>query len=734
MLDRMALAPAPNLWLLLVLFALLMGGCGPASEVLHDFDGDGSIDQDDCGPDNPDVYPGARVDEYGDGLDSNCDGNDGIDNDGDGFPAPGAGVPAELEDCNDSNASIHPEAIEIPADGVDQNCDNIGGSSASGAPTVTISPIYPRTDDDLVATVVWEFGDTSLGWFKDGVEEPNLTSLAAVPASATVRGQVWRVVVVAEVDGEPRESEASVTISNSLPFSASVAVSPATGTVLDTFSCAGSHTDADQDVLSLSYRWFIDTVPIDATTAFITATDGLSRGDSLNCEITTHDGEGSGLPLLSSSSVLILNSAPTEPGVPTPDTATDAFAYDDLICEATTESSDADGDDLTYTMEWFEASFLTPRFTAQLLAGSLLELPLNATETRRGEQWTCQISASDGSLASSAVSSEVTTIINSPPTAPLISTDAGPSAIVTPVTNVACSINTASYDADGDAVSYHMEWLENSNPIIYENTNASVNDVLVLSAASYTDDGDRFTCVVTPNDGLEDGDDASEVVDICGDTRISLQNNADKVSIVASDISSYGPTGTIELWLWLRSQAHAKLFDHWTESQADVQLRLTDLGAVTVWILYSLSESPVYLESADNVIPTGEWLHIAMQWDSTTGSSLWVNGLEVASNATLMTPLSPSYFSTIYLGENWVRTAPHDGGFDGSVQNLRISDVVRYNGTFTPPLEFTVDPDTRALYRLAEGAGNGSDATGNGGAAVPSGAHLWQADQTCLNP
>lgn len=43
------------------------------------------------------------------------DDDDVNDNDGDGYP--------ESVDCNDDNAAVHPDALEISCDGVDNNCD-----------------------------------------------------------------------------------------------------------------------------------------------------------------------------------------------------------------------------------------------------------------------------------------------------------------------------------------------------------------------------------------------------------------------------------------------------------------------------------------------------------------------------------------------------------------------------------------------------------------------------------
>ncbi len=108
----------------------------PASEG-EDGDGDGFDLAKDCDDTNGEIYPGAR-ETPGNGIDENCDGLDAAvwyqDADGDGFgdlttthagAAPPEGYVALGTDCDDTDSAIHPDADEIPANSVDENCDGV---------------------------------------------------------------------------------------------------------------------------------------------------------------------------------------------------------------------------------------------------------------------------------------------------------------------------------------------------------------------------------------------------------------------------------------------------------------------------------------------------------------------------------------------------------------------------------------------------------------------------------
>jgi hypothetical protein len=90
----------------------------------------------DCDDNAASIHPGA-TETAADGIDQDCDGKDLCyeDLDGDGYggvsrlesDCASAGMVGRDDDCNDSNAAVHPGAEEILTDGVDQDCD--GGDS-----------------------------------------------------------------------------------------------------------------------------------------------------------------------------------------------------------------------------------------------------------------------------------------------------------------------------------------------------------------------------------------------------------------------------------------------------------------------------------------------------------------------------------------------------------------------------------------------------------------------------
>lgn len=94
-----------------------MGAWGGPNGFRIDADADGIYVHADCDDRDPTVSPVAIEIPY-DGIDQDCDGIDPTDLDGDGYDGGPDGP-----DCDDADTAVNPLATEIWYDGFDQNCD-----------------------------------------------------------------------------------------------------------------------------------------------------------------------------------------------------------------------------------------------------------------------------------------------------------------------------------------------------------------------------------------------------------------------------------------------------------------------------------------------------------------------------------------------------------------------------------------------------------------------------------
>jgi hypothetical protein len=116
-------------------------------------------------------------------------------------------------------------------------------------------------------------------------------------------------------------------------------------------------------------------------------------------------------------------------------------------------------------------------------------------------------------------------------------------------------------------------------------------------------------------------------------------------------------------------------------------------GRLTFWLSTTQGWQSV---QHTTVLQAGQWYHVAAT--SSSGSArVFVNGN--ASTAANVSPLTQG---------PWLRLGglPGYSFFNGSLDEVRISNVVRYTATFTPPTApFAVDANTIGLWHLDEGSG-----------------------------
>jgi hypothetical protein len=125
------------------------------------------------------------------------------------------------------------------------------------------------------------------------------------------------------------------------------------------------------------------------------------------------------------------------------------------------------------------------------------------------------------------------------------------------------------------------------------------------------------------------------------------------------------------------------------------------------------------------VVTDGQWHHIAVTRREAGQLRIWVDGVLDAQGAGPVGDISyRDNRNTFYVNDPYfvIGAEKHDAGaeypsYSGFIDEVRVSNAVRYNETFNPPTQpFLPDSATVALYHLDEGNGNeildSSDAVG----------------------
>lgn len=161
---------------------------------------------------------------------------------------------------------------------------------------------------------------------------------------------------------------------------------------------------------------------------------------------------------------------------------------------------------------------------------------------------------------------------------------------------------------------------------------------------------------------------------------------------------------TAEAWVRPSSANQTSIVIVTGDGSRGWSLELND-GRATLWVANSAGAWS-FARNDSVVLQANQWYHVAATYDS-GNARVFVNGIAGTSSSVGMV----SHMPVLRLGG-----ITGYGFFAGQIDDVRISRIVRYAGSFTPPsAPLTEDADTIALYVFDEGSGQTvSDASGNG--------------------
>jgi len=259
----------------------------------------------------------------------------------------------------------------------------VSPTDAEAGDTLTCESIgYTDIDDDPEAsTIVWLVND-----FEVGVTSPTLSS------GFSGGDRVTCLLTVSDGESSGLTMSDTVTIGNHAPVITDLSFGPLPAATDSILYAEVEAEDEDGDAMSYRYTWFVNGVSVSESGESLDGRDWFERGDEVSLTVTVTDGATDSDPV-SVGPTTVENTAPGAPTVQI--SPTDPVeSEDDLWCEVTMDAEDADGDPLSYSVQWFvDGAAFTDLETTSLPDDTVV-----ATHTFGNEEWTCAVTANDGSV------------------------------------------------------------------------------------------------------------------------------------------------------------------------------------------------------------------------------------------------------------------------------------------------------------------------------------------------
>jgi len=353
---------------------------------------------------------------------------------------------------------------------------------------------------DFTATVSDDRDDPTeidLHWSsdKDGVFNTNKASATGmVTFETTGLSGANHEITLRATDSEGRVASASVTlIVNALPGAPLIAIEPKEATSSDDLLAVivEDALDVNRDATELSYEyaWYRDGDSVGLATEDVSASL-TARGEQWQVVVTANDGFGVGLD--GTASVMIGNSPP--------------------VCNNAIVLPTAGGTDMDFTckcIDWQDADagdkgqdHCVFRDGLSVVTNSDPEADscvLDASATSKGMALVCELTPSDGIDDGDMIETEAAQVLNTAPTAPLVSMTPSEGSVET---IFSCTVAGSSDDIDGDALVYETTWVVNG----YENpgtttTMAQPKNMVASAAGDPVVGWDTLVCRIAPMTG-----------------------------------------------------------------------------------------------------------------------------------------------------------------------------------------------------------------------------------------
>ncbi len=279
------------------------------------------------------------------------------------------------------------------------------------------------------------------------------------------------------LDGRDDTASDELIRSNVPPAVVHLAITPDPAYAADTLVPDFDVIDVDEDPIEVHFLWEVDGESIEGADAELTAFTAV-RDEEVALTIYLSDGWSFGQP--ETVTLTMSNTSPVSDSIDL--SPTSATIESNFVCEL--GASDDDGDELTELY----------RYVINGVAGDEGERSTLTEGFVRDDEVVCEARAEDpaGGLSDWITSGSVV-IDNSPPLAPGIGVDPDPPI---PCQDATASVTEASYDADGDTLSYDFVWTDADGAVVVEGTDVAA-DTLV--------EGETYVLTVTPHDGIETG-------------------------------------------------------------------------------------------------------------------------------------------------------------------------------------------------------------------------------------